>query len=515
MADYHEAGLTAGAECLRAALDYRDRGWAALIVCPPDHVGVGRAHGQNCQCPGKAPWGAWAEYQERLPVEDELRRKWRDLPNANVGMAYGPVSGLIGIDVDGPGGEELLRQKSGGNLPRTLQFCTGGNGRRYLYAIPPGAKLRTTSQQTGLHQELRFQAKGSQTVMPPSRHPSGRRYVWEPGHGPDECEAAPAPAWLMRELATPDPKQRKSAAPVADRIVEGGRDAALASLGGTMRRRGMGQEAILAALLVENEAKCEPPLPEEQVRKVAASVARYAPGTYVSANGTAPANGPVQKSEAPLTDLGNGRRFAADHGRVVRFCHPWNKWLIWDERRWRLDETGAAKALAKQTVLRLYAWAKTEIDQLAEEDSEEGRVRLKAVKAVLTWALKSQDARRLSAMLDLAKSERDIPILPDVLDLDPYLLNVLNGTIDLRTGNLRPHNPADYLTKLAPVEFDPDATCPTWERFIFELFDGSEPIVGYMQRLCGYWLTGLATEHVLPVRRDLKTQIGDDFENCD
>ena len=80
------------------------------------------------------------DFQDRLPTEDELRRKWRDLPNGNVGIALGPVSGLVRIDVDGPGGEALLAQKSGGDLPPTLEFTSGREnaGRGLLYAIPAG-----------------------------------------------------------------------------------------------------------------------------------------------------------------------------------------------------------------------------------------------------------------------------------------------------------------------------------------------------------------------------------------
>src|SRR5437764_14330644 len=84
-----------GAACLAAALDYLRRGWSALALCPPDHVGVGRTHGRDCKSPGKAPWGPWKEFQDRLPTEEELRRKWRDNCTLNVGIALGPVSGLI------------------------------------------------------------------------------------------------------------------------------------------------------------------------------------------------------------------------------------------------------------------------------------------------------------------------------------------------------------------------------------------------------------------------------------
>src|SRR5690242_19119219 len=77
----HRDGLPAEGECPEAALDYLETmGWSVLAVCPPDHVGVGKTHGAKCTSPGKAPWGEWKQYQDRLPTKDEIDRKWRDNP---------------------------------------------------------------------------------------------------------------------------------------------------------------------------------------------------------------------------------------------------------------------------------------------------------------------------------------------------------------------------------------------------------------------------------------------------
>jgi hypothetical protein len=241
---------------------------------------VGKTHGKNCQHPGKAPWGPWKEFQDRPATERVLRDKWHDLPNANVGLALGPVSGLVRVDVDGPAGEEKLQQLSGGDLPPTLEFTSGreNGGRGLLYRIPEGARLRTTSEREGVKQELRFQAKGSQTVLPPSRHHSGSLYAWVAGHAPGEIEAAYAPQWLLRELAPGKPSNGHAAALAeGERIPEGGRHTRLVSLGGTMRRRGMGQAAIEAALLAENQERCDPPLDDSEVCGIANRLTQYEP----------------------------------------------------------------------------------------------------------------------------------------------------------------------------------------------------------------------------------------------
>jgi hypothetical protein len=285
-AQYHNDALADGSACLQAALRYLSFGWSALAVCPRDHVAVGKKHASECKHPGKAPWGPWKEFQDRLPTEAELQKKWRDNPRLNVGLALGPVSGLIRLDVDGRAGEDELRRRSGGDVPPTLEF-TSGNGRGLLYAIPPGVELRTTVEPLQVSAELRLQGKGAQSVLPPSRHHSGRRYQWVPGHGPDEIEAAIVPQWVA-ELMRAD---RDSARPAArclgdgDLIPEGQRDTWLTSLAGTLRRRGAAEAAIEAALLAENAARCSPPLAESQVEKIVRSILRYAPAPSVAADG--------------------------------------------------------------------------------------------------------------------------------------------------------------------------------------------------------------------------------------
>jgi putative DNA primase/helicase len=284
---YTAAALRAGAECLAAALRYRSSyGWSSLAVCPPDHVGVGRTHGRDCKSPGKAPWGPWGEFQRRLPAEEELRRKWRDNPQLNVGVALGGVTGLIGLDIDGTSGEELLLRLSDGEVPDTLEF-TSGRGRRLLYRVPQGVELRPTPRPGGLEVEggeLRLLGTGSQTVMPPSRHPSGRRYAWVAGRGPGEIRPAVAPAWVVALMQADAAAKRKGASRTTpltegELIPEKKRNSSLTSLAGTMRRRGLTAEEMLPTLLAVNARRCDPPLEDAEVGAIAKSVGRYAPGS--------------------------------------------------------------------------------------------------------------------------------------------------------------------------------------------------------------------------------------------
>jgi putative DNA primase/helicase len=186
------------------------------------------------------------------------------------------------------------------------------------------------------------------------------------------------------------------------------------------------------------------------------------------------------------TDVGNGRRLARTYGDDFRHCFVWRKDLIWDGKRWSAAATGQLEVWAKEVVRALYA-------QAARERDEERRT------ALAKHATKSEHIQRLHAMIALARSEPRIPILPSDLDRDPWSLNCGNGTVDLRTGTLREHRREDFLTKLAPVLYDPQATAPVWEAFLRRIFAGNEVLIGYVQRFFGYCLTGKVSEHVLVI----------------
>ena len=185
-----------------------------------------------------------------------------------------------------------------------------------------------------------------------------------------------------------------------------------------------------------------------------------------------------------LTEWGNARRLVAAYGRDVRFCKPLGQWYCWDGRRWCPDQDGAIWRYAKDTVRRLGQEA---------ADAPDDRRR----KAILSWALKSEERRILSATIELAWSERGIGLMPDQFDRNPWLLNCPNGTVDLKTGRLRPHDAAELITKMTSVPCGEAADCPKWLEALGVIFGGKDDLIGYMQRALGYSLTGIVAEHAL------------------
>jgi hypothetical protein len=258
-------------DCLKAALGFLGRDWAALAVCPPDHRGVPEFHARTCRKPGKRPLGRWKAWQSRLPTLDELAAQWELVPTANVGVALGPVSGLVGIDVDGAEGEQILREVSGGDLPSTLAFATA-RGTRLLYALHQGTVVATCTF-GGQGGEVKVLGQGTMTVMPPSRHASGKRYRWLPGRGPGDVRPAPAPEWLWRDDSM---RPTSPAVEAGGPIREGQRNARLFKIACCLRRHGCTAGEILAALRQVNH-RCVPPLEGQELKELVRSAVRYPP----------------------------------------------------------------------------------------------------------------------------------------------------------------------------------------------------------------------------------------------
>jgi putative DNA primase/helicase len=181
------------------------------------------------------------------------------------------------------------------------------------------------------------------------------------------------------------------------------------------------------------------------------------------------------------TDIANAVRLATRHGVNLRFTDAAG-WLVWDGARWREDRKCVAiQALAKETALSIF----DEIKRASDRD------------AMMKHAKHSQSKKSIDAMLWLARSESGIPAELTDFDADPMLFNVANGTIDLRTSELRPHRREDLLSRITPISFDSEADYDRWDSFLWRVLDKDEELYHYARRLSGYLLTGKTNEQVL------------------
>jgi putative DNA primase/helicase len=182
-----------------------------------------------------------------------------------------------------------------------------------------------------------------------------------------------------------------------------------------------------------------------------------------------------------LTEQGNAARLIHRHGHNLRYCFPWGRWLVYDEKRWKVDDTGEVLRLAKETVASIYQEAAAAADEVAR-------------KAVAKHAMRSESGAKIREMIFLARDQ--VPVTPDNLDAAPDVLNVENGTVDLQTGDLREHRREDLITKLAPVEYDPNADASTWVAFLERVLP-SEDLRGFVRRAAGYSATGATSEQCM------------------
>lgn len=186
------------------------------------------------------------------------------------------------------------------------------------------------------------------------------------------------------------------------------------------------------------------------------------------------------------TDVGNGKRIVRAVAGRARFCSPWGKWLVYDAGRWKEDDSLSIVRTMKDVARSMWG----DLATFGKDVSPE------MFGKIGQFARISSGMAGINRAMEAAQSE--LTILPREMDSDPWLLNVKNGTVDLRTGELQPHNPDDLITKVAPVDFDTSAECPEWEKFIASIF-GTPELCGYVQRLCGYWVTGIVREQMLPI----------------
>lgn len=409
-----------------------------------------------------------------------IRAWWLKEPGAGVAIPTGASSGFVVVDLDPRNGSDATvaaLEKKHGPFPATVTSRTGGGGTHLLFRHP-GGTIPCGADKLGPGVDIK--ADGGYIVVPPSPHESGGTYAWLVEHGLGQIELAELPAWslpLIREPKKRERAPRSTASEAGAPFVDGHRNEALASLAGTMRRRGMSARSILAALVEENAARCKPPLDRNEVQKIAESITRYTP--------TDPISPPAPEAERPIeephhTDTGNAARFVRDHGGDVLFCHPWNRWLVWDGVRWARDERGEISRRSLLTVCRMHEDAGRLV--ISHEDR----------KLLAKHALRSESERARKAMIELAKSE--LPVVPDELDLDPWLLNVENGTVHLRDGKLFPHSRDDRLTKCAGTYYDPGAECPRWLAFLDRIFAGDAELIAFVHRALGYSLSGETNE---------------------
>jgi len=179
-----------------------------------------------------------------------------------------------------------------------------------------------------------------------------------------------------------------------------------------------------------------------------------------------------------FSDFGNSQRVIVLYGDQLRYCHAFQKWLVWDGRRWAVDDGEHARDLSQETILEFARQA------LGAKN-----------EAAAKFAASCLNSQRITNAL--REAQPHLGIRPAELDTDPDLLNCTNGTLDLRTGRLREHRREDFITKLVHADYRAEARCPLFLAFLKRITANHPGLLSYLQKAFGYSLTGHTSEKVV------------------
>lgn len=460
------------------ALDLIEEGFHIIPLHNPTKSGC--SCGNDCGSIGKHPRiSGWPEKASRDPID--IRRWWRHAPDANIGIVCGKQSDLAVLDMDPRhNGEESLDKLEAeiGCFTQTATVLTGGGGKHFYFRYPGKNKLKNSSGQLG--DGLDIKTDGGYVVAPGSLHESGEFYSWLLRM--DNIEPFPKRVitYLKKEKRHINNSNKKYSLSSVDPIQEGKRNDTLFILGVKLRDKGMTEKQIYDELLDINAKRCNPPLGDSEVKKIANSASKPPTNQLEST---------VDNTEEDYglwdTDFGNARELVEHHGDTIRYDINEDRWLFWDGIRWKPDPTGLyVMGKAKELVEQIYEEAK----ELDDRDRSEKKQK---------HARKSANEARLKAMMSLSTTFPDIKVTKEMIDQQPMLVTLNNLTVDLLNGKLLKQNPKNLITKKLPYSFDSDAKCSKWEEFIFHIMDGDKEMVKFLQQAVGYSLTGKTTEQCL------------------
>ncbi len=441
---------------LAYALRYAELNWKVFPVGARSKFPLAGSHG----------------FKDATTDEATIRGWWSVTPAANIGIATS--SQFFALDIDNKsGGFETLEdlQDKLGCLPDTLQQETGGGGRHYIFSAPEGMRVSNSTGVVG--QGIDVRGEGGYIVVAPSLHQNGREYRWD---GTQEflSPVLPAPEWVISCMATE--RGRGLARVLPEKIPNGRRNETLFKIACRYRHNGGDEKEIFNQISIDNQQKCETPLPDSEVRTLVKSACAYPPGQinpigfYESATSESTVHAAVQSlalNGSEINEDGLAQVFVAKHGHELRYCHG-EGWLIWDGARWAPDSRSLA-----------FHWARI----VCRELNRNG-------KTSIAKAATAAGVERLAKSDPVLSTTRDD-------DKDGFLLGTPDGTVDLRTGAIRQAAKGDLLTKSTAVTPDAQASRPVFNKFLHEITDGDGDLQEYLQLVAGYCLTGSTREEAL------------------
>ena len=492
---------------LHQALVYAQAGLAVLPIFEPTYKGCscGRA---NCNRAGKHP-RVGGGVHEATKDPNTISSWWTKWPEANIGIATGRISNLFVLDVDGTQGAETLENLVKHEQPLSKGACVyTGNGRHYYFRCANN-EIRNSVGKIGIGIDIR--GEGGYVVAAGSLHRAGTRYrvCGLRGRRPRLLVADP-PSFLV-DLIRCHSSRSASSQTGGDRRAVTYAEAALREeliilrqaqpgtrndalnrsafrLGQLIASSCLSEDRVISAL---TKAGLSIDLAQDEIAATIMSGIQAGKSNPRGDEHLGGASSPPPRLEdqdrfvtqlAALgeTDADNAQRLATRYSHRLVYTLG-SGFLVYDGKRWCEDKRLERVLFAEETARRI-----------ADEASHRDRNEERAFRTRFSKASLSKSS--LDRMLDLAK-----PLLmreDKKLDSNIWYFNVDNGTIDLRNGLLKPHDPSDLITKISGITFDSSAACAQFEAFLRSALGGDAELVAYVQKAFGLTLTGVVTEQV-------------------
>jgi putative DNA primase/helicase len=433
------------------AVQYAQKGFAVVPMHTVKNGKCSCSKGAKCPSPGKHPWNSNG-VNGASTSKAQIRKWWNDHPEANVGLACGSKSNVLALDVDPRnGGNETLDNMIWrlGSLNSTAISNTGGGGTHYFFELPE-FQIRKDSGGKVFGPGVDVTSDGAIIVVPPSVHASGKTYRWREGASLLNNSPARLPKkwreFIKMQQSSHQPKLTES-----EVIVTGARNDTLTGIAGKLHNAGIGPEALLAALMSENK-RCQPPLDEDEVAKIANSVGKY----LVKPNATTQGD----LAERVMTSVLD-RCFGG--GDRLIFAKDGQFWM-YNGKFWEPAQLN---------------WLNGQTLKAIQDMTERGGKATSTIVGQVAVLLRAK----------LAVNDDPLRFIGSPLPV----LNCSNGELWIDPEGaveLRPHRVKSYLRHCLDVDYDPDATCPLYDAAVKEIFSCASPtpkgMVRHWHEFVGY-----------------------------
>lgn len=539
------------------AASYAQVGWRivplhSIVISDGKAIGCTCGNVKSCEPTNKKPgWGKHPRlsgWQTAATTDANKIGAWfEQWPDMQIGVATGAESNLWVLDVDGAEGLASLKtiEEQNEPIPATWTVRTGSKGLQFYFLWPTTLGTRTMGNRAGILPGIDARGAGGQVVAPPSSNRNG------PYEVADEAPPCAAPEWLVDLVAsrplpvakpwTPLPVATGNTAETRARCFA---DAACKRIATAIE--GTRNKTVYSATRATAEIYAYYNLPQMELYNLIIPAAeacglsqgeasatfqsgwkdgaatpkpledrpwRIAPPTYQAPahlDYDGPSIPPPPESELPffeepadlpihLTDTGNARLMVQGHGQDIRFSNvaKGDGWYVWDGAKWVFDDKCKAEQWAKQ--IAETHWDK--VTELQEQNPNPDKETEKIINGYRSHAKRTECKAGIQGTLFALRSEPNIAVSAYQWDSDPWRMTAKNISINLKTADTYTHKRTDFSTKQAGAGMEVSAGCPNWTKFLSEIMATADKVerpqlVSYLQRLCGYCLTGSTKEQI-------------------